>query len=252
MKINTEIILSINVHEMVHFLLKQIDNIKEYLLEDYYIILNCNDYMFNELKNIELPKNILINNEVINKKTYTGKLTEGIYSNMKYAFDKFNFKYFIILSSRNLFYNKLNIDILNKKQKIFLDSNDYENYILSNKNKNSESYNNWHWPSFTKTILAQHYLNKNLNLYGSCHEGLVFHYYVCENIISFLEKKEDYKKDLFNFNHVVEEFSLQTISMNEINTENLYYGFTTINRTVETDYIVPTDPEWFIYKTIRQ
>ena len=36
MKINTNIILSINVHEKMPFLLSQLNNIRQYITEDYY------------------------------------------------------------------------------------------------------------------------------------------------------------------------------------------------------------------------
>jgi len=244
-KINTDIIISINVHEKVTFLLQQIKNIQQYV-SDYIIILNCNNYMHNELKNIKLPSNVIINNDIINKNRYTGKLTQGIYSNIKYAIEHFNFKYFIVLSSRNLFYNNLNIDALNKTNKITSNINE-----IIKINRNNKNYNIWHWPIFLNTDLAKYYIKKGLDLHNSCHEGLVFHYHVCENILNFLEKNTHIKNNLFNFGHCVEEFALQTISTYEINIDNLHYGFSCINRTVETDYIIPTDPNWFVYKTIR-
>ena len=245
-KLDTDIILSINVHEKVNFLLKQLKNIQEHLLNEYYIILNCNDYMYNELKHIQLPTNVIINDEVINKNRYTGTLTQGIHSNMVYALEHFNFKYFIILSSRNLFYKNLSIDNLNKNNKIY--TNTKEIIELNNK----QNYNTWHWPSFVNTQIAKYYIEKGLELSNSCHEGLVFHYFVCQNISLFLEKNENIKNDLFNFKHCVEEFALQTISLYEINKDNMYYGYTTINKSVETNYTIPTDLNYFVYKTIRE
>ena len=68
--------------------------------------------MYNELKNITLPCNVIVNPETMEKERFHGTLTAGIYSNMIYAHKKFEFLYLIVLSSRNLFYNKLNIDFI--------------------------------------------------------------------------------------------------------------------------------------------
>jgi hypothetical protein len=87
-------IITINVHEKIDFLLKQLANIKEYVGCNYAIILNCNDYMYEECNKIksnnnvehrrkELFHNVHINEEVINKSRNHGSLTHGIYSNMK-------------------------------------------------------------------------------------------------------------------------------------------------------------------------
>jgi hypothetical protein len=70
MKIKTDFIISINVHENVNFLLKQIDNIKNYV-NNYYIILNCNQFMYNALKNIILPYNTWnLNNNIEENKLF--------------------------------------------------------------------------------------------------------------------------------------------------------------------------------------
>ena len=246
MKIKTDFIISINVHEKVNFLLKQIDNIKNYI-SNYYIILNCNQFMYDELKNIILPFNVIVNSEIIQKHRFHGTLTKGIYSNIMYADEKFEFLYFIVLSSRNLFYNKLNIDFLNLNYPLGNDINkSYENVYTK------EGPNIWHWPSFINTELANYYMSKNYNLYGSAHEGLVFHYNVIYNIINFLEKNIAIKNNLFNFTNCVEEFGLQTIANNEINSNNNYSGYIYIGHGSETSIVIPTDPNLFVYKTIRE
>lgn len=237
-KTDTTIIISINVHEKVNFLLKQIENIQKYVLLDYYIILNCNDYMYNELKNIELPSNVIINNDIINKERFTGTLTQGIYSNIIYAITHYNFNYFIILSSRNLFYNILCLDNLDRLK-------------IAPNIINDTLYNEWHWQTFFKTELGKYYIKNGYNLYGSCHEGLVFHYNICQNIFMFLEKNTHIKNDLFTFPFCVEEFALQTISINEANDENLHKGFGCINESFDSTNPVSTDQIWFVYKTDR-
>jgi hypothetical protein len=230
-KTDTIIIISINVHEKVNFLLKQLENIKKHVLLVHYIILNCNDYMNNALKDIKLPSNVIINNDIINKERFTGTLTQGIYSNIKYAITHYNFKYFIILSSRNLFYN-------------ILCANNLDRLKLAPNIEPAKEYTNWHWPTFLKTELAKFYIENGKKMVGSCHEGLVFHYDVCQHIVMFLEKNTHIKNDLFTFPLCVEEFALQTISMNESN------GFGVINESINTNN-EPTDPDWLVYKTDR-
>ena len=247
MKIKSDFIISINIHENVPFLLKQLDNISNHLCS-YYIILNCNNYMQNELKNVILPDNVIVNSEIIEKERFHGTLTKGIYSNMKYAYENFEFSYFIVLSSRNLFYNKLNIDFLNSKQPIWCHNN---KPLQVNAINNPEQYKGWHWPVFLNTALAKHYISINLKLVNSAHEGLVFHYNVCDNIIKFLETNIIINTDLFKFHGCVEEFSLQTIAINEISHNN-YYGYIYIGHGTETQYHIPNDPTRFVYKTIRK
>lgn len=248
MKKEIDIIISINVHEKPHFLMKQLDNISVFLNINYYVILNCNDYMYNELKQIELPDNIIINEEIINKNTFSGTLTKGIYSNMLYALENFKFKHFVILSSRNLFYNTLDLNILDNRQKIFSDISE-----ITKREKISVDYIDWHWETFIKTEIMQYYLKQELDLISSCHEGLVFHFHVCENIVGFIDNPihKSIKEDLFSFPYCVEEFALQSIATYEINPENLYYGFTIISRGSMTDYEIPSEPNLFLYKTIR-
>lgn len=230
-KTDTIIIISINVHEKVNFLLKQLENIKKHVLLVHYIILNCNDYMNNALKDIKLPSNVIINNDIINKKRFTGTLTQGIYSNIKYAITHYNFKYFIILSSRNLFYN-------------ILCANNLDRLKLAPNIEPAKEYTNWHWPTFLKTKLANFYIENGKKMVGSCHEGLVIHYDVCQDIFMFLEKNINIKNNLFTFPWCVEEFALQTISMNESN------GFGIINESIN-NICSPTNPNYLVYKTDR-
>jgi len=202
-----DVIISINVHEKVSFLMKQLNNIKENVNCSYAIILNCNDYMYEECKNTILPENVYINPEIINKQRNHGSMTHGIYSNMNYALDHFDFKYFIICSSRNFFDNNMKLEDLNKVVELNSDNHlRWKDYIAD--------YNEWHWPNFSKILLFKYYRKKNKELYGSAHEGLMFTYDGCTKIISFLESNSDIKNDLFNFEGCVEEFALQSIAVN--------------------------------------
>jgi len=111
-EINTDLVFSINVYENINFLIYQLENIKKYVKSNYIIILNANKIMYDEIKNNRYIKNnnsyIILYPDYLNKKRFHGSLTEGIYKNMKYAIDNYNYKYFIVLSSRNVFYTELN------------------------------------------------------------------------------------------------------------------------------------------------
>ena len=194
-------IISINVHENFKFLIKQIKNIKDNVSLSHAIILNCNDYMFNECTKNTLPNNVYINNIILNKKRYHGSLTEGIYNNIKYALEHFDFNFFIVSSSRNYFDNNMKLDDLN----IIIKGTPYREY---------NKYTEWHWPNFLQTELAKYYINQNKELYSSPHEGLLFTVNAVKKIVSFLESNLEIKQNLFNFNGCVEEFALQTISIN--------------------------------------
>ena len=230
------IVISINVYKLVPFLLTQIENITCYVKTSHIIILNCNNYMFNELKKIKLPKNIFINPEIINKKRYHGSLTHGIISNMRFANKLCNFKFFIILSSRTFFYKNLEINNLNVKT-----FSETDNLI------GEPPPNNWQWPTFKKTLLYKYYLNKKYKLYGSEHEGLCLSYNVTQNILQFLNNNSNIEFDLIHFPHCVEEFALQTIASNEINNNNLEFGFTLLGHGMYNDYD-PTIPNKYTYK----
>jgi hypothetical protein len=244
---NTGIIISINVHEKPHFLLRQLDNIKQHMMGDYFVILNCNQYMFDELRNISLPANVIINPDIINKHTMSGLLAKGIYSNMKLSLERFSFQYFIVLSSRNFFYNKLSVSRLDEKQPIC----DNIDVYFSEETSKSKSYIGWWWGEFTQTLLAKHYLAANLPLVGTEHEGLCFHYHVCKNIHTFFEKNIGIAENVFDFNCCTEEFALQTIATNEIDPSNRYYKFMLLGHGVNTHLNPPSDPNLFLYKTFR-
>ena len=122
---------------------------------------------------------------------------------MKKAVNNFDFKYFIILSSRNLFYNNLNHDKCNALSRI--ESGVYYKQI------NTDS---WHWPLFLQTKLSKYIVKNNL-LFSSCaHEGLTFIHKSCIDIVHFLCDNDDIRTDLFNFDSCVEEYALQTICIN--------------------------------------
>ena len=238
----TTIVFSINVHENLNFLIKQIEDIEANVLVDFVVIINANEYMYIEIFNNELLKardNIILYPEFVNKIHNHGSLTKGIYLNMEYAIENYQFEYFIVLSSRNLFYNKLHKDNYNNIPKICEGS-----YI------NQFNFNEWHWPIFLQTKLSKFIIANKLLFCKSYeyHEGLTFDYLSAVKIIDFFEKNEDIKNNIFKFNWGVEEFALQTISLN---LSGYYYNIG--NWTNDNDFLnidkLPKDK--FVYKTFR-
>ena len=55
-----DIVISINVHEKISYLYKQLENIENFCKLKYIIILNCNEYMYKNLIGKKL-KNCIIN-----------------------------------------------------------------------------------------------------------------------------------------------------------------------------------------------
>jgi hypothetical protein len=83
------IVFSINVHENFNFLKKQIEDIETNVLLDFVIIINANEYMYNEIINsniLYIKPNIELYPMFINKAHNHGSLTKGIYLNMEYSF----------------------------------------------------------------------------------------------------------------------------------------------------------------------
>lgn len=228
MKEYLDLIISINVHEKPEYLKNQLLNINKFVKLNYKVILSCNEFMY---ENVIADQKSVINPEIINKKRFHGSLTKGIYSNMIFSLNNFNFKYFIVLSSREFFYRELN------------SIEDIEKTIIEKK-LNDYSVNNWHWPSFKKTKLFDYIKINNLYFSSSAHEGLTFDYKSCLYISDFLEKESDIREDIFNHNHCVEEFSLQTICCN-------YSDFYNIGNGVSTMDVEKASKYRFTHKKIR-
>lgn len=235
----TQINFSINVHEKMEFLIKQIKNINDFVSLDYIIILNANKLMYNKISNckfINSQTNIILYPKYLDKRRWHGSLTEGIYNNMKYALNNYNFKYFIVLSSRNLFYNHLNnteqIKALSLRPAAelgggmtFKGGGGWAGTYTQLLERYGEKPR-WHWldykdlkgrtrrRGFLKTKLSEYVKENNLNFAISPHEGLTFNYNSCLKIIEFLDNNPDIKTNLFKFCNCVEEFALQTICVN--------------------------------------
>ena len=206
-----DIIISINVHEKLNFLLKQLQNIKEHVSCTYVIILNCNAYMFEECTHSKernkLPDYVYINKDVIEKKRFHGSLVHGIYSNLKYANEHFDFDYFIAISSRNIFNNQMTMGDLNR---IVVPATRREEL---DKNKDTD-YTGWQWPTMIHCLLAKYFLERNQDLYVCAHEGLLLTRVGCNHILTFLESNVEIREDLFDVGGCAEEFALQSISFN--------------------------------------
>lgn len=233
-----DVIISINVHENIEFVMKQLENIRENVKCNYAVILNCNYFMFNELHLVDLPENVYIHDKILKKQTWHGSLTEGIYNNMCFALDHFTFEYFIV-SSRQFFGNDMSLEHLQQMYqngKPEIDRDDPWEKKLDKSNW-EECFNTWHWPWFAETLLAQYFINKNQALYSSPHEGMLFNHAGCRKIVDFLENNYDIKIDLFKFEGCVEEFSLQTLSMN-LGETYFYIGNGCYNYELE-----PNQPE---------
>lgn len=239
---NPTIVFSINVHENLNFLIKQLEDIKRNVLVDYIVIINANEYMYNEIINsgMNTDANIVLYPVYVNKIHNHGSLTKGIYLNLEYAINNYQFEYFVILSSRNLFYNKLHQGNYNNIPRI------YEGTSI-----NVLNIQEWHWPLFLQTKLAKHIIANNLIFSKSYeyHEGLTFDYQLSLNIVGFLQGNEEIKNDIFDFNWGVEEFALHTIALN---LNGYYYHIG--NWTLADDYInIDTLPnDRFVYKTYRR
>lgn len=210
------VVVSINIYKSIKTLEHQLSTIEKHVNTNYVVILNCNKYMYDLLSPTTLAHNVYLNPEILEKKRYHGSLTQGIVSNMKYALDNFEFKYFVVMSGRTIFYRSITIE-------------KFDAYFEKNKWSSKEEleaaisgpfrFYDWKWPSFKQSKLAKYYMDKNYKLIGQVHEGVCFSYNVINNIVRFLENNIEIATDIYNFNDCVEEFSLHTIASNEYDTE---------------------------------
>ena len=216
------IVISINIYKSIKTLEHQLKTIEKNVKAPYVVILNCNNYMYDTLsKNQILDKNIYLNPEIIEKKRYHGSLTQGIVSNMKYALDNFEFKYFLVISGRTIFYRPITIEILD----VYFKTKKWSSLEEMKKVRSGQfTTNEWKWESLKQTKLAKYYIDNNYTLICEAHEGICFSYNVTKNIVEFLKNNLEITNDLYEFNDCVEEFSIQTIGSTECDVDNLEYG----------------------------
>lgn len=220
--IKMTLLISINVYKLPDFIENQIRNISEHVNCSHTILLNCNESMYAELKQRQLPDNVIINPDIINKTWMTGSVVQGIVSNMNYAINRIPFKFFIVLSARTIFYKKMGLSELIE--------------CTSTKGSKGEFLDmNWHWPLFRKTMLMNHYLNLGYTLHAAEHEGICFEHDTVQQITRFLNEHTSIALDLYSFKHCVEEFALPSLACNEGS------GFFTIGHGVTEvcDYTLP-------------
>ena len=226
------IIVSINVHENLSFLEKQIENIKNHLLIPHKVILNCSIAFHKELterKAFVKNENVVLNPSPLDKKRYHGSLLKGIYNNLEWSRKNYGFDYFLVLSSRTFFYK--NFGVLDLQQLPKRESyKTLKNIEKSNKRKR--------FSSFLQTKLACH-IKKNgpERFVAGSHEGLFFDSKNCDTICDFLESRKAIRDELFKWQWCVEEFALQTIC----SFKNGYYYFIGTGLQTYTLEDVPDD-----------
>jgi hypothetical protein len=196
----TSAVVSNNVHEKPEYLMGQIENIKENLLIPHRIIVSPNEYMQDQLAHSD-GRGFILNPEAIEKRRHHGSITRGIVSNMALARKRLKFGWFLVMSSREFFYRKLNNPGGILRNKCGSTTKDYER-------------KDWHWGRFHATKLHAHIRANRLFLADSPHEGMCFDAKGVTHILRFLEGNEEIAENLFNFEHCVEEFALQSICAN--------------------------------------
>lgn len=245
----TTLIVSINIFTKIEYIRKHVENI-DYFTKDFdnvYIIFNCGDNIYETIQEYPLKNNrikIIINPEIINKKRYTGKISQGVFSNIKYIIENnIDFDYFLILSSRTILRDKLTsvkIDdqLHNTKQQIFDLIN--PNKLNNDSNSKLHIYNKFYtfsllnqekgfWYFHDKRVINSKWYNMFISnfdiIIGGKHEGLCMDSSVIKNMYIFHEKNKDIMNDIFASNWCTEECILQTISFHLRNNNNLSYSF---------------------------
>jgi len=210
--------------------MKQIETIQQYVTCDHVILINCNACMYYILKYTSLPANVILNPEIIEKKRNDGSVTQGIVSNMEYAMKHYNFRFFIVLSARTVFYKQLDLENLNRLQPKWANMEEREKACIG-----PFPARGWHWQTIKYTALAKHYRKSGYKLLGAPHEGICFSYGVIQNILAFFTTHPRIRDNTFTYKCVMEEFALQTIATNEVGS-NLEYGYLDLGHGVTDNY----------------
>jgi len=251
-----DLVISINVHEKPEYLLTQIENIKQYVSLKTKVILNCNDFMLNELTQNPI-ENVDAHPVPISKRTFHGSLLQGIVCNMDYALNNYDFDYFLVMSSREFFYR--NLTSTSQIEEHLVDERmapvrtgpppgRIEEFTVPNYYQVGDyDRSDWWWHVFKYTKLFSYIKENNLNYSHSMHEGMCYSKKVCEDMIDFFRNNIDIMSELFNFDGCVEEFALQTISVALHPTKSYYY----IGNGCDTKSLDQVDPTKFTYKRVR-
>ena len=259
-----DIFISINVHENIEFLKAQLENIIYFTKHlKICIIYNCNKFMLdtiNESKILESYNNIklILNPVSIEKKRWHGTLLEGIFKNLEFGIDNnIKFKYFLILSSRNIFNKKL--DVNNIESRLTLFYNNIMELIKDNKhfyfNKDDKFYlcdgtildkwhadmtttRNWFWGrDSVKQSFWFKEIYKQLDFFiGGRHEALCIPFDNCNKINTYMKENVEILQDCYKFNIAMEEVIPQCLASKFV-TNNKMYTFVSecikIPRTIE-------------------
>ena len=247
-----DIIISINVHENIEFLKEQLENIIYFTDHlEVCIIYNCNKYMLdtiNESKILEKYDNIklILNPVSIEKKRWHGTLVEGIFKNLEFTFDNnIKFKYFLVLSSRNIFTRKLHLN--NVENRLTLFYNKITELVKDNKrfyfNKDDRFYlcdgtieDNWHRDMMTsrnwfwgkdevKESTWFKELDKKLDFFiGGRHEALCIPFDNCNKINTYIKENLEIMQDCYKFNIAMEEVLPQCLAC-KFTIDNKMYTF---------------------------
>ena len=195
---SVDFIISVNVYCSLGTLERQLQSIEEFVQGSYVVVLNSSPDFHACLP--AFPANVVVNPALIPKRQFHGSIVHGIFSNMQFATEGYDFEHFIVLSGRTIFYRPMNVGELKRLTPIF------------RVRDMSETPDEWWWGAFKQTLLAQHYLKDGFKLQKSAHEGMCFGAQACRAIVLFLNKEEAMKENLFNQEYCVEEFALQTIA----------------------------------------
>lgn len=242
-----DIVISINVHEKVDFLLEQLDNIHYFTNHlSVCVIYNCNNFMLQELykQNFKSYKNlkIIINPESIEKKRWHGSLCKGIIKNMEYVINNnIKFREFIVLSSRNILQSKLDLVFIEENHKFYYDNiikltRDNRRFYFNKHNKfyicDGSTQDYWHvdmtstrfwfWGKIKNTDWFKK-LEKQVDFFiGGRHEGLCISYEIIIKIVDFCKNNNAILNSCYQFNIALEEVIPQVLAC-KFKTDNKMY-----------------------------
>jgi len=207
-----KIIISLLVHEKPNELLDFIAHVKKFLKIPHRVLLHCNDFMFEELSQVNDDR-FDINPDHFDKKrvhhSVIDGLLEAIISNIDFSINNYDFDYFLIMSPTDFFYQVLEdeSDITKNKMLSVKGPPSASNPGLS-KNYNLHS---WMLKNCKNTKLYQLIKSNNFFYAASAAWGTVFLRESCVKIMNFFAENRDILDDLKSTNHCLEEFALQTI-----------------------------------------
>jgi hypothetical protein len=244
-----DIIISINVHENIEYLIEQLENIHYFTNHlKVGIIYNCNKFMLDKLNNYKFKfyenLKIIIYPEPIEKRRWHGSLLKGIMQNMEYIIDKkIVFKHFIIASSRNILRNRIILSNIETKYtdyflKIQTLTSDNRRFYFSKNNGfficDGTIHSHWHgdmtptrnWFWGHKSVqesLWYKELDKQVDYFiGGRHEALCIPYEVILKIVSFSKSNTEIMNNCYNYNIAMEEVIPQLFACKFCTNEKMY------------------------------